>query len=247
MKISGMSDSEDAAKIGYVKRVYAFLAPFYDWTFGWMLLGRRCVVRHINKQQGRVLEVGVGTGLTFPYYAHHLKITGIDISPEMLDRARQRATRGLHPQIEGIHEMDASDLNFHSGRFQVVVAMYLLTIVENPEKIMSELERVCAPGGEVIVLSHFADKGEGWRSRIEKWGIPIGRFFGWQSRFFADRIFCCENLQLVETRSFGPFGWFTMFRFKHENQLDVGDLDRNKEDSLGKMEKNEGENAPKEG
>ncbi|MEE8099294.1 MAG: class I SAM-dependent methyltransferase, partial [Hyphomicrobium sp.] len=116
---------------GAVRDAYRRWAPVYDHTFGRITRqGRRNAVEVINTaQQGRVLEVGVGTGLSLPDYARHLEIVGIDLSPEMLKKARERVgSEGLE-NVTGLHEMDAADLRFPADSFDIVVAMFVMTVV----------------------------------------------------------------------------------------------------------------------
>src|ERR1700760_1925522 len=113
-----------------IKSAYRRWAPVYDHTFGLVAAeGRKHAVEIINKSKGRVLEVGVGTGLSLPAYERHLEIVGIDLSPEMLEKARERvAAEGLR-NVAGLHEMDAGALEFPNASFDTVVAMYVMTVV----------------------------------------------------------------------------------------------------------------------
>ena len=121
-----------------IKSAYRRWAPVYDNTFGLVAAeGRKHAVEIINTGSGRVLEVGVGTGLSLPTYRRELEIVGIDLSPEMLQKARERvAAEGL-TNVSGLHEMDAGELKFPDGSFDTVVAMYVMTVVPEPEKVMA--------------------------------------------------------------------------------------------------------------
>ena len=199
-----------------VRRAYARWAPMYDLVFGSLVdFGRRQAVDHINARHGRVLEVGVGTGVSLPHYRRDLKISAIDLSPEMLARARARIAKHGLENIEEVSEMDASDLAFEAGRFDVVVAMYVLTVVPDPGRVMAELERVCAPGGEVIIISHFA-QDEGLRGWAERKLAPLSAALGWRPDFSRDNVMTRSGLRLVEERRMKPFGLFTMLRFVRE-------------------------------
>jgi phosphatidylethanolamine/phosphatidyl-N-methylethanolamine N-methyltransferase len=196
-----------------VRDAYRRWAPVYDLTFGSIAeAGRRHVARIINRRKGSVLEVGVGTGLSLRCYGDHLSITGIDLSPDMLKKARARVERLELGNIAGLHEMDASSLAFPDESFDTVVAMYVITVVPNAERVMRELERVCAPGGEVILVNHFSQE-EGVRSFFERKIAPIAGFIGWRSVFAVDRVLVCDDLRLAERRALWPFGLFTMLRF----------------------------------
>ncbi len=196
-----------------VQTAYRRWAPVYDHTFGVVAAeGRKHAVEFINTRQGRVLEVGVGTGLSLPRYDRQLEVVGIDLSPEMLEKARERvAEEGLH-NITGLYEMDASELEFQDSSFQTVVAMYVMTVVPDPEAVMSELSRVCAPGGEVVLLNHFS-QDHGVRGWLERRMAPFADKLGWRPVFDLHHVLVCEDLTLVEQRALNPMGLFTMLRF----------------------------------
>lgn len=197
-----------------VLKAYARWAPVYDITFGLIAaFGRKAAVNAINSRKGALLEVGVGTGITLPTYGPQLRITGIDLSPDMLEKARDKVRKQRLSNVDGIFEMDASAMEFDDGKFDTVVAMYVMTVVPEPKKVMQELERVCAPGGEVIIVNHFAKEG-GLRGKIERWAAPFSRLLGWHPDFVIETITGITDLELVESRPMHPMGLFTMLRFK---------------------------------
>jgi len=197
-----------------VRSAYRRWAPVYDTTFGKVAAeGRKHSVEIINQKSGRVLEVGVGTGLSLPMYKRGLEIVGIDLSPEMLEKARERVAEEGLVNVTGLHEMDAGELEFPAQCFDVVVAMYVMTVVPDPEKVMRELDRVCRPGGEVIIVNHFSQE-EGVRGWIERRMAPFADKLGWRPVFDVNRVMVCKDLQLVEKRALRPIGIFTMMRFK---------------------------------
>lgn len=199
-----------------VRHAYRRWAPVYDFTFGQVAeAGRKHAVKIINSRKGRVLEVGVGTGLSLPCYGSHLTITGIDLSPEMLEKARGRVGRAKLANVAGLYEMDAGALAFPDESFDTVVAMYVMTVVPDPERVMRELERVCAAGGEVILVNHFSQE-EGMRGFLERKLSPFADFIGWHAVFSLDQVLVCEDLRLAERRALRPFGLFTMLRFVKE-------------------------------
>jgi phosphatidylethanolamine/phosphatidyl-N-methylethanolamine N-methyltransferase len=197
-----------------IKSAYRRWAPVYDNTFGWVASeGRKHAVEIINARSGRVLEVGVGTGLSLPGYRRDLEIVGIDLSPEMLDKARARVAADGLANVTGLHEMDAADLKFPDGAFDTVVAMYVMTVVPEPEKVMRELARVCRPGGEVLLVNHFSTE-EGMRGWVERRMAPFADKLGWRPVFDVERVLVCEDLKLIERRPLRPMGLFTMLRFR---------------------------------
>ncbi len=197
-----------------VIKAYARWAPVYDFSFGPVAdAGRKRAIEIINKRQGSLLEVGVGTGVALPRYQPHLTVTGIDLSPDMLRIARQRVREKRLTNIAGIYEMDASNLTFEDASFDTVVAMYVMTVVPDPVKVLNELERVCAPGGEVLIVNHFA-QDHGLRGWVESFMAPAARALGWHPDFRAETITDITTLDLVETVKLKPFGLFTMLRFR---------------------------------
>jgi len=199
-----------------VRDAYRRWAPIYDLTFGKIAeAGRKHAVQIINRRRGRVLEVGVGTGLSLPCYGSHLTITGIDLSAEMLAKAENKVDRQNLINVAGLHEMDAGALAFPDESFDTVVAMYVMTVVPEPERVMRELERVCATGGEVILVNHFSEE-EGVRGFLERRLAPFADLIGWRPVFGIDQVLVCEDLRLAERRSLRPFGLFTMLRFVKE-------------------------------
>ena len=199
-----------------VRDAYRRWAPIYDLTFGKIAeAGRKHAVQIINRRRGRVLEIGVGTGLSLPRYGSHLTITGIDLSPEMLAKAGAKVERHDLDNVAGLHEMDAGALAFPDESFDTVVAMYVMTVVPEPERVMRELERVCATGGEVILVNHFSEDA-GVRGFVERRLAPFADLIGWHPVFDLDQVLVCEDLRLAERRSLRPFGLFTMLRFVKE-------------------------------
>jgi phosphatidylethanolamine/phosphatidyl-N-methylethanolamine N-methyltransferase len=197
-----------------IRSAYRRWAPVYDHTFGRVAAeGRKHSVEIINQSRGRVLEVGVGTGLSLPTYGRHLDIVGIDLSPEMLEKARERVVVERLTNVKGLHEMDAADLKFPDGAFDTVVAMYVMTVVPDPEKVMRELARVCRAGGQVLIVNHFSAE-EGMRGWVERRMAPFADMLGWRPVFDIDRVMVCEDLELVEKRGLRPMGLFTMMRFR---------------------------------
>jgi len=143
-------------QIESVKAAYRRYAAVYDAVFGPVLQpGRKAVVQALRVRPGeRVLEVGVGTGLSLPLYPRDVKITGIDVSREMLEKARRRVARRRLANVEALLEMDAEKMDFADASFDKVVAMYVVSVVERPARLLEELHRVCRPDGEIFLVNH---------------------------------------------------------------------------------------------
>ena len=143
-----------------VVRVYGVLARVYDAFFDWALgPGRRYAVSELKPRAGeRVLEVGVGTGLSLPLYPVGCDVVGIDISEPMLDLARTRL-EGLEHASVLLEHMDARKIAYGDGHFDKVLAPYVISVVPDPAKVMAEIVRVCRPGGTVIVIKRSLSPG----------------------------------------------------------------------------------------
>ncbi len=192
-----------------VAKSYRRWAPVYDRTFGSITgRGRRRAVSHINSRSGSVLEVGVGTGLSLPDYASHLSVTGIDFSHDMLAKAREKVREENLRHVHDLRQMDARTLDFPDATFDTVVAMYLVSVVPEPEKVVAEMARVCKPGGQVLILNHFAREG-GVLGRLERAFAPFADLLGWHSDFDRARVLGDQRLTLTTEETFPPLGLFS--------------------------------------
>jgi len=143
-------------QIEAVKAAYRRYAGVYDAVFGPVLQpGRKAVLEALGLRPGdRVLEVGVGTGLSLPLYPADVRVTGIDVSREMLDKARARVARRRLANVDALLEMDAEAMSFPDASFDKVVAMYVVSVVADPGRLLEELHRVCRPDGEIYLVNH---------------------------------------------------------------------------------------------
>jgi len=202
-----------------VERAYDRWAPVYDLVFGGVFgKGRRAAILATNHIGGRVLEVGVGTGISLPQYAANLRIFGTDISEAMLRKAQQRVSElGLN-NVEGLAVMDAERLEFPDNSFDVVMAQYVVTAVPNPETALDEFARVLRPGGEMILLSRVSADA-GLRRFIERRLQPVVRPLGFRTAEFAWSRFTrwmsnTPGIELIERRPVPPLGHFSLIRFR---------------------------------
>jgi len=200
---------------GAVVAAYARWAPIYDPIFG-VITGRaiRATMRMLNAlPPSKVLEVGVGTGIALPLYRREHRITGIDLSPDMLRIARQRvAKRGLS-NVEGIVEMDAARLAFGDRSFDVAVAMFVMSVVPDPQRVLGEMSRVVKPGGRLVTVNHFRAEG-GVRGQVERWLARYGAKLGWHPEFAIETILGHPGLTLTQRRTLPPFALYTLLVFE---------------------------------
>ena len=183
-----------------VERAYARWAPVYDAVFGKVFApGRAAAIaaaeRHCGSQGGRILEVGVGTGINTLLYPRNCHITGIDLSTSMLEKARERVKREGLRNVR-LLEMDAANLTFASDAFDIVYAPYLVSVVPDPVKVVKEMERVCRPGGKIIILNHFRS-ANAVLSRIERAISPFTVHIGFKADLDLPGFLSQANLQPV--------------------------------------------------
>jgi phosphatidylethanolamine/phosphatidyl-N-methylethanolamine N-methyltransferase len=194
-----------------VRAAYARQADFYDSWFGMVSRpARREAVNLVNHAPGaQVLEVGVGTGLALPFYSMEKRVTGIDLSGDMLKLARKRATaRGLH-NVEALLEMDAQATSFEAGHFDIAVAMFVASVVPDPHALVAELRRVVRPGGKIVFVNHFA-QDRGLVARIERALAPASAKLGWHPDFHFRHIFTPADLAGARIMPMRPLGLFRL-------------------------------------
>jgi phosphatidylethanolamine/phosphatidyl-N-methylethanolamine N-methyltransferase len=201
-----------------LQKAYARWAPVYDLVFGALFnRGRRAAIAAADQVGGRILEVGVGTGISLPDYSSQNRIIGIDLSEAMLRKAQRRVAELSLTNVEKLEVMDAEHLSFPDASFDVVVATHVISTVPNPEAALDECARMLRPGGEMILLSRIgADAG--LRHLIELWLQPVVRRLGWRSEFPWDRFARWTerrtDVRLIERRPTPPFGHFSLLRFE---------------------------------
>jgi phosphatidylethanolamine/phosphatidyl-N-methylethanolamine N-methyltransferase len=210
-----------------VERAYARWAPVYDLVFGSVFeRGRQAAIAAAERIGGRILEVGVGTGISLPDYGPTNRVYGIDISEPMLGKARARVEELNLSHVEGLAVMDAESLLFPENSFDVVVAQYVVTAVPDPEAALDEFIRVLKPGGEMILLSRVAAEA-GARRMVEHWLTPVACRLGWRTEFawerYANWAEQRPNVRLVERRPMPPLGHFSLIRFAKVRTQAVAD------------------------
>lgn len=201
-----------------VVKTYDRWAPVYDLVFGTVFeKARKAAIAACEAVGGRVLEVGVGTGISLPYYSDRCRIVGVDISSAMLDAARQRVAEQHMTNVEQLALMDVQDLKFDDASFDVVTAQYVVNTVPDPEAALDEFMRVLRPGGELIVVNRVGAEG-GARLKIEKILEPVVERLGWRSDFpwarFEHWMAVNGSVVLAERRPLPPLGHFALLRFR---------------------------------
>jgi phosphatidylethanolamine/phosphatidyl-N-methylethanolamine N-methyltransferase len=198
-------------------RTYRLFSGSYDVVFGPVFHpGRKEAVRVVNDRPGqRILEVGVGTGLSLPHFRPDSHVTGIDISEEMLAKARRRVERERLGHVDALHVMDAEHLEFPDNSFDAILALYVAPVVPSPARFAAEMRRVCIPGGTIVLVNHFMS--ENWALRFfEKRLAHLARHIGFHPDFNYDTFMADSQLIVREKRPSNLFGYWRLLRCVNE-------------------------------
>jgi phosphatidylethanolamine/phosphatidyl-N-methylethanolamine N-methyltransferase len=200
-------DLEDTLK------TYRLFSGSYDLVFGPVFHpGRKDAVRIANDRPAqRILEVGVGTGLSLPFFRGDARVTGIDVSAEMLAKARRRVERRELKQVEALIEMDAEKLSFADNSYDAVLALYVASVVPNPARFAAEMRRVCKPGGTIVIVNHFTSENRVMRF-IEKRLAPLAGKIGFHADFPLAPFVAASGLAVREMRPSNLFGYWRLLR-----------------------------------
>jgi phosphatidylethanolamine/phosphatidyl-N-methylethanolamine N-methyltransferase len=206
----------DISRAG-VEKAYGRWAPVYDLVFGKVFdQGRQSTIEVADRIGGRILDVGVGTGLSLSDYSRSTKLCGVDISEPMLRRALKRVRELKLGNVEVLSVMDAKHLAFPDDFFDAVVAQYVITAVPDPEGTLDEFVRVLKPGGELILVNHIGAES-GPRRLFELAFAPIARRLGWRPEFPWKRLVDWAarhgGVTLAERRPMPPMGHFSLIRY----------------------------------
>jgi phosphatidylethanolamine/phosphatidyl-N-methylethanolamine N-methyltransferase len=209
--MAGELDSDTIAK------AYAGWAPVYDLVFGAVFAaGRKASIAAAERIGGRILDVGVGTGISLVDYSPRNRIVGVDYCEPMLRKAQERVARHGLSHIDALAVMDAQRLGFPNAAFDVVVAQFVITAVPDPETTLDEFVRVTKPGGEIILVNHLGAEA-GLQRDFEHWFAPFARRLGWRPEFKWGRLVQWAErnggVHVIERRSLPPFGLFSVIRF----------------------------------
>ena len=188
-----------------VVRTYDRFAPLYDRVFGRVLApGRKLMAEATTAlAPASVLEVGVGTGLTLAGYPRDARVVGIDLSPDMLERARRRAA-DLPERDISLHAMNAERMDFADNSFDCVTVPYVLSVTPHPGRLVNEIRRVCKPDGSILVLNHFSGSSFWWV--MERAVRSVADRIGFRSDFGYEKHILSHDWHVVSARPVNLFG-----------------------------------------
>lgn len=192
------------------------------------------------KKGDKVLEVGVGTGLSLPLYSDGVKVTGIDISPDMLAKARERIKKRQLKHVEAVTEMDAENMQFADSSFDKVVAMYVVSVAPRPERVVAEMRRVCKPGGDIFIVNHFRSRNPVLRF-MEGLLAPLSKLAGFRPDLDLDEFLRATGLDVIEISGTNLFGYWKVLRCR--NAAAVEDSNAKQTAGFAGAEASEGKTA----
>ena len=191
---------------------YKRVSGFYDLTFGQVFKpGQRALIEKMNcSESDRVLEIGIGTGSSFEYYPKKTNVVGIDISPDMLDIAKKKIKKNNIPN-KSISLMDGEALSFPDNSFNKVVAMYVISVTQNPEKLIKEMKRVCKSNGDIYIVNHFSSEKDNPLIKLfEKSLMPVSKLLGWKPYFPFSDFNQYAKLDVREIRKVNLFNYWNI-------------------------------------
>lgn len=207
-----------------VRKSYRRYAQIYDLYFGAVFQpGRKAVIQSMGCRPGdAILEVGVGTGISLSLYPGNVHVTGIDVSVEMLAKARGRKQRERMRNVE-LYEMDAEAMTFADDSFDKVVAMYVASVVPDPKRLVDEMRRVCRPGGELFFVNHFHSDNR-IIARFEKMAAPLSKLMGFHPDFSLEDFVHDTQLDVINKTRVNLMGYWTLLRVRNNKAANADDL-----------------------
>ena len=191
---------------------YKRVSSFYDYTFGKVFKpGQRALIEKMScNDSDIVLEIGIGTGASFQFYPNKTNVIGIDISPDMLDLAKEKIKNN---KIENkyISMMNGEHLSFPDNTFDKVVAMYVMSVTQNPKSLVEEMKRVCKDDGDIYIVNHFSSESDKfWVKALEKGLMPISKILGWKPYFPFSEFNNYANLNVQEVSKVNIFNYWNI-------------------------------------
>lgn len=195
-------------------KLYTEFTTFYDRFFARVFYKRiSAVIPQLKIPPGaRVLEIGVGTGVSLTCYPKHSQVVGVDLAPEMLELAQEKVNEHGWNHIR-LAEMDAMNLEFPDDAFDYVMAFHVVSVVPDVSRLMNEAIRVCKPGGKVVVINHFRSNNPVLAS-VDRRLEPMTRRWGWHT-LDRDQVFANLPLQIERSYKTSARSLFTIIIAKN--------------------------------
>jgi phosphatidylethanolamine/phosphatidyl-N-methylethanolamine N-methyltransferase len=208
----------DGATTALMRKAYARWAPIYDLVYDKLTEpAARAAVNAAVACGPKVLEAGVGTGLSLGYYPEHAEVYGVDLSEDMLRRAQDKVDKRGLTHVKSLQVMDVTRLGFRDEMFDAVTAQFIITLVPEPEVALSEFARVLRPGGEIVLANHWGQPS-GPIAALEEMASPVVKAIGWSSAFKASRVEAWAQgtgrMDVVELKPLFPGGFFKLMRIR---------------------------------
>ncbi len=200
-----------------IYEVYQRYAKFYNVYFGKMLNpGRVKAIEVADLKPGeRVLEVGVGTGLSLPHYPLDVEVNGIDMSEEMLKKAKLLVENEGLENIKSLEIMNAEKMTFADNSFDAVMAMHIVTVVTHPDLFALELKRVCKPGGRIIIVNYFHDRSRPI-GKVSEMMAPYAKYIGFKPDFTLNHLLEVSNLKIEKRFPVNMFSIWDVLLVRNE-------------------------------
>ncbi len=208
----------DGSTTALMRKAYARWAPIYDVVYDKLTEpAARRAVEAAMACGPRILEAGVGTGLSLGYYPRHAEVYGVDLSEDMLRRAQDKVEKRGLSHVKSLQVMDVTRLSFPDEMFDAVTAQFIITLVPEPEVALAEFARVLKPGGEIVLANHWGQPS-GPIATLEEMASPIAKAIGWSSAFKAARVEewarTTGRMEVVELKPLFPSGFFKLMRIR---------------------------------
>ncbi len=197
-------------------KLYSDLAPLYDKVFGKIFYSRlNVVIKTLNIPKGaKILELGVGTGTSFPAYPLHCEVTGVDLAADMLAHASTKIRKNGWSHLK-VLKMDACDLDLPDNAFDYVMAFHVVTVVPDPIKMMQEAKRVCRPGGRIVIVNHFTSESPILGSITEALD-PVTRRLGWRTDLKLNPFMRAAQLKIEKVYKLSKLSLYTVLEGYNE-------------------------------